>query len=49
MGYTVVAISRGTAKKELAMELGAHHYIGKLTSTDNQYHTYLMCNGCFHG
>jgi D-arabinose 1-dehydrogenase-like Zn-dependent alcohol dehydrogenase len=29
MGYTVVAISRGTAKQELAMELGAHHYIGK--------------------
>lgn len=27
MGYTVVAISRGTAKKELALQLGAHHYI----------------------
>ncbi|CAN0030458.1 unnamed protein product, partial [Scytosiphon promiscuus] len=26
-GYTVVAISRGTAKKKHALELGAAHYI----------------------
>ncbi|KAG5191447.1 alcohol dehydrogenase [Tribonema minus] len=27
MGYRVVAVSRGNAKTELAMSLGAHHYI----------------------
>ncbi|KAF4342052.1 general amidase [Fusarium beomiforme] len=27
MGYTVVALSAGSEKKDFAMELGAHHYI----------------------
>ncbi|RGP70119.1 alcohol dehydrogenase [Fusarium sporotrichioides] len=27
MGYTVVALSTGPAKKDFAMQLGAHHYI----------------------
>jgi len=27
MGFNVVAVSRGTDKKELALKLGAHHYI----------------------
>ncbi|WP_165001020.1 alcohol dehydrogenase [Rothia uropygioeca] len=33
MGFETVAIARGTAKKDLALELGAHHYIDS-TSTD---------------
>lgn len=33
MGFETVAIARGTAKKDLALELGAHHYIDS-TATD---------------
>ncbi|MFD3441881.1 alcohol dehydrogenase catalytic domain-containing protein [Streptomyces sp. NPDC058685] len=33
MGLRVVAVARGTAKEELARELGAHHYIDS-TATD---------------
>jgi D-arabinose 1-dehydrogenase-like Zn-dependent alcohol dehydrogenase len=29
MGYEVVAVSRGTAKRGTATALGAHHYIGE--------------------
>jgi D-arabinose 1-dehydrogenase-like Zn-dependent alcohol dehydrogenase len=42
MGYTVVAISRGTAKKELAMELGAHHYIGKIRHVIHHMHAQFI-------
>lgn len=33
MGYTVVALSSGSDKKDFAMQLGAHHYVD--TSTEN--------------